>query len=154
MNEVKGRIKVPEGRKIRSVIAILVVMLVMIAAFGPTAVQDKSIQYNLKDQTELEYLEDNVLGTAIIRTGSSIPALVKEPKLEACIYSRKNNSPVILPVDTTDVLISTDRLETIEIKLSIPRDKIDREYPKGEINLTMQDRCPLRSSQQIVLTER
>lgn len=109
---------------------------------------------NLENTVELTHIEDNQLGNIIIQRNSDFPKLLQEPEYQACIYSNRSNAPVILDVDTAEVFISTDRIEVLDLNLTVTKDKIDREFPREEVNLTIADRCPLRNEAEIVITEK
>jgi hypothetical protein len=154
MKKLKTRIKSLEKNERRLAAGGLLFALLFISALFVTALQTSEIQYNLDSSVELKHIEDNPLGNAIIYTNSDLPVLIDEPELEACVYSSKNRSPTILPVETTNLLFSNSNLEAIDLNLTIPQDKLDRNYPESEVNLTMADRCPLRSNSEIVIREK
>jgi hypothetical protein len=106
---------------------------------------------NLKTSSSLDYIEDNKLGEAIIQRNSDFPRFLEEPDYRACIYSGTNTSPVILDMETEKVLISTDRIEVLDLNLTVPESEIDRKFPQQEVNISLRDRCPLRGKPQIVV---
>ncbi|MFT4867680.1 MAG: hypothetical protein ACI9LV_000281 [Candidatus Nanohaloarchaea archaeon] len=142
-----------ETSEIRS-IPLVAVAILLVTGVLLLELQTSEVRYNIDGKAELEHIEGNHLGNAIIYTESYLPVLIQEPDLEACIYSKNNRTPTILPVDTTEVLFTTSNIENLDIRLSIPRDKLDRNYPEGEVNLTLMEKCPLRGSSEIVLTEK
>ena len=109
---------------------------------------------NLMDSVELNYIEENQLGEAIVQRNSDFPTFIKEPEYRACVYLNKTKSPVILKTETEKVFISTDRIEILDINLSVTEDKLDKEFPQGEVNMTLEDRCPLRGENMIVLKKK
>lgn len=154
MDSLKKKINdIKKDRKKLSAGALLVIITFLAAGFT-IELQNHETSYNLQSQVELEHIEKNKLGNAIIRTESSLPVPIKEPELKACIYTGKNQTPTILPVETTEIPFSTSNLETLNLTVTVPENKLDQNYPQGEVNLTMNDRCPLRSQPKIVLTEK
>ncbi|PSG99247.1 MAG: hypothetical protein BRC29_03925 [Nanohaloarchaea archaeon SW_7_43_1] len=108
---------------------------------------------NLVDSIELNYVEGNQLGEAIVQRNSDFPTFIKEPDYRACIYTNKTKPPVILETDTEKVFVSTDRIEVLDVNLSVAEDKLDNEFPREEVNVTLENRCPLRGEKMVVLSK-
>jgi len=138
-----------ERKVILGTVSVLL-LLILFALVLPVTEPDT----NLVDSVEVNYIEENQLGEAIVQRNSDFPTFIKEPEYRACIYPNKTKSPVILGTETEKVFISTDRIEILDINLSVTEDKLDKEFPRGEVNMTLKDRCPLRGENMIILRKK
>lgn len=140
-----------DNRKKKTVSKVLPVLLVLGLLSVLLIPESSEPDTNLENSAELDYIENNKLGEVIIQRNSDFPRLLEEPDYRACIYSGTNNSPVILDMSTENVFISTDRIEVLDLNLTVPENEIDRNFPQGEVNVSIADRCPLRGEPQIVV---
>jgi hypothetical protein len=129
-------------------VAVIVILTVLVIFPGST-----STSVNLKESIQLQYIDDNVIGTTIMRKNSLTPKPVRKPELKACIYTGRDQPPVVLPVETEKTLFLNTALKTVNMNISIPEDKLDRNYSTEALNITRMEGCPLRSTPKIVVTE-
>lgn len=145
-------LEILEENPVKSASAVfLTVVLLLSASVLLTSTAEPDL--NLKNEVELENIEDNNLGSAIIQRTGSYPKLIDIPEYRACIYSGENRSPVIIPVESNDRFLSTNQVEVLDLNVTVPEDELDRNYPNGKVNLTLEKKCPLRSEPRIVVTE-
>jgi hypothetical protein len=135
---------------VRILVTALIVVLVALTVFSGST--DTSI--SLKESTQLQYIDDNVVGTLVLRKSSLTPEPVREPELKACVYTAQDQAPIVLPVETENTLFLNTALKTVNLNISIPEDKLDRNYSTEALNISRMEKCPLRSTPKIVVTER
>lgn len=105
----------------------------------------------LEDTVKLDTVQDNSIGRLAIQHNSLLPALYSPPEFQTCIYTRQNSSPIILETDSGETRLIGREAVFQNITVSIPEKHLDKDGIDREMNISLSERCPLRSGPQIVL---
>lgn len=148
--QISEIIEIMERR--RSKLAVLALLTAAIIILLIPVSPDSTVR--LKENVELNYIENNQLGNIIIQRNSIHPQIIKFPAYKACIYTNEEEPPVILSTNSKKKVFTNSKIEETTLNLTIPEDKIGEKYPQGPVNITKRERCPLRDQNKIVITEK
>lgn len=132
------------------------VVLLLIVMTGTVILNSGEIRssYVLDNTTELTYIESNKIGSVILQNPNGLPVIHHPEDLKACIYTSGNRSPLLLEVERSErVYLESGEIQSRDVNLSIPEKKLSRNGLNQEMSVTKQERCPVRATPQIILTE-
>jgi len=151
MKHILSKAKRTLGQNLRALMCISIAGLVLTVL----VLSQSGLRSNvyLQETVALENIQDNRLGGITVHRDSPVPAYYRPPGMEACIYTSGQEAPLITDVRSRDRLL-TSSIEEVSLNLTIPKEKLDKDSLQQSYNLTMSERCPLRSSPKIVLKKK
>lgn len=132
-------------------------LLIVIVLTGFLATTGDNVRSSelIDNSTQLEHINDNKIGSVILRNTRPYPVLYQPKQLKACVYTSNNRTPLILDIEKEDyLLMQGNEVRNIDVNISIPENKLSWPRIDQELTIEKHRRCPTRSSPKMVLVEK
>jgi len=106
----------------------------------------------LQNSTELNYTEDNKIGSLIV-TDRSIIRSYTHPRYEACIHTSGNKTPIVLDIRTFETG-SSSNTRNFDLLIDIPLEKIGERDFNQTLAIEKSERCRINSKPSITVKEK